>query len=603
MTTDLDTRIRRAMTELAEAAPPPPSLPQLSSMAVSQAAPRRLRLFVAATVVAAGLIVAVVVAVRNDGAGQIVNTPRLDVPVTGSTAIGTTSATLERAANTTSAAPISSTASEPTSSTVISARPGDTLGLSGVLLGGLAIWGIDHVAAPPTGTTTSQLFGVLTADGSRVDRGILIRTSSGGASTPIPTTPQPPTGASAPDPVKIRGQSETILSQAPGLDFFVTWIEDNHTVTAMARGIDQVSAIEMLNNMRWNGDSALGFDPQSSPLPLLTSATVSPSDMTPVTWYRLSANDQAFTADGPDNRLIVGNTTYLAPDVVFSGVKQSNGYVVCDTCRPYGIVALAPTGQVVVGPQHLGGGSPNDQNRLTDMALLDAIAPVSEPEIVALDRAATDRLGTLPVISSLAVGPAMVEVRGRDPLTITALCLAVEAERTCNLLNQRHDSYKPLPGTASAILNGRWYLLFTTDSADDTALTVTTSNGVTLTPTVVADATRRWQLYLVPDGASAVSLSGPHLFPSPSFARPPDNSASTNAPAIAAPANGGPTAGATTTTLDPHLLSSYTVRRGDSLYSIAQSNGTTIDAIVHVNGWREGPNHILLPGDQIHLPS
>ena len=603
MTTDLDTRIRRAMIELAEAAPPPPSLPQLSWMAVSQAAPRRLRLFVGATVVAAGLIVAIVVAVRNDGATQVVNTPRLDVPVTASTAVGTTSATLESAANTTSAAPISSTASEPTSSTIVSARPGDTLGLSGVLPGGLAIWGIDHVAARPTGTTTSQLFGVMTADGSRVDRGMLIRTSSGGASTPIPTSPGLPPGASAPDAVTVRGQSETVVSQVPGLDFFVTWIENGHTITAMARGIDQVSAIEMLNTMRWNGDSDLGFDPQSSPLPLLTSATVSPSDVTPVTWYRLSADDQAFTVNSPDDRLIVGNTTYLAPDVMFNGVKQSNGYVVCDTCRPYSIVALAPTGQVVVGPQHLGDGRPNDQDRQTDMALLDALAPVTEPEIVALDRAATDRLGTLPVISSHAVGPATVEVRGRDPLTITALCVAAEPERTCNLLNQQHDSYKPLPGTASAVLNGRWYLLFTTDSADDTEITITTSSGMTLTPTVVTDATRRWQLYLVPDGANAVSLTGPHLFPSPSFARPPDNSASTNAPAITAPANGGPTAGATTTTVDPHLLSSYTVRRGDSLYSIAQSNGTTIDAIVQVNGWREGPNHILLPGDQIHLPS
>ena len=87
-----------------------------------------------------------------------------------------------------------------------------------------------------------------------------------------------------------------------------------------------------------------------------------------------------------------------------------------------------------------------------------------------------------------------------------------------------------------------------------------------------------------------------------SLARPPESDASTDPPAIRAPSNGGPTNGATTTTIDPTLLRTYTVKSGDYLVIIAKNNATTIDEIVLVNGWPDGLNHPLQPGQQIKLP-
>lgn len=46
----------------------------------------------------------------------------------------------------------------------------------------------------------------------------------------------------------------------------------------------------------------------------------------------------------------------------------------------------------------------------------------------------------------------------------------------------------------------------------------------------------------------------------------------------------------------------YTIVAGDTLSGIALSAGVTIDALVAANGWPDGPNHLLLPGDVISLP-
>lgn len=47
---------------------------------------------------------------------------------------------------------------------------------------------------------------------------------------------------------------------------------------------------------------------------------------------------------------------------------------------------------------------------------------------------------------------------------------------------------------------------------------------------------------------------------------------------------------------------SYTIQSGDSLSAIASSFDVTMDAIVAYNGWSDGINHVLLPGDTILIP-
>ena len=47
---------------------------------------------------------------------------------------------------------------------------------------------------------------------------------------------------------------------------------------------------------------------------------------------------------------------------------------------------------------------------------------------------------------------------------------------------------------------------------------------------------------------------------------------------------------------------SYTIQSGDSLSAIASRFDVTMDAIVAYNGWSDGINHVLLPGDTILIP-
>ncbi len=47
---------------------------------------------------------------------------------------------------------------------------------------------------------------------------------------------------------------------------------------------------------------------------------------------------------------------------------------------------------------------------------------------------------------------------------------------------------------------------------------------------------------------------------------------------------------------------SYTIQSGDSLSAIASRFDVTMDAIVAYNGWTDGINHVLLPGDTILIP-
>ena len=78
--------------------------------------------------------------------------------------------------------------------------------------------------------------------------------------------------------------------------------------------------------------------------------------------------------------------------------------------------------------------------------------------------------------------------------------------------------------------------------------------------------------------------------------------ATTAPPAATTPAT-ATTSAETTTTVDAAAGATYTVVNGDYLAGIATKNGTTVDAIVAANGWSDGANHPIFPGDKIKLPA
>jgi len=63
---------------------------------------------------------------------------------------------------------------------------------------------------------------------------------------------------------------------------------------------------------------------------------------------------------------------------------------------------------------------------------------------------------------------------------------------------------------------------------------------------------------------------------------------------------GDTSSGTTTTVASPG--GTYTVQAGDFLSGIAAKTGTTVDAIVKANGWTDGANHVIFPGQVIKMP-
>lgn len=61
--------------------------------------------------------------------------------------------------------------------------------------------------------------------------------------------------------------------------------------------------------------------------------------------------------------------------------------------------------------------------------------------------------------------------------------------------------------------------------------------------------------------------------------------------------------GSTTTTLAAGPGGIYIVVDGDTLTRIAAKNGTTVAAIVKVNGWTDGLSHLIYKGLKIKLPA
>lgn len=59
----------------------------------------------------------------------------------------------------------------------------------------------------------------------------------------------------------------------------------------------------------------------------------------------------------------------------------------------------------------------------------------------------------------------------------------------------------------------------------------------------------------------------------------------------------------TTTTIDVAAGGTYVVVDGDTLSRIAGKNGTTVGAIVKVNGWTDGSAHLIYKGLKIKLPA
>jgi LysM repeat protein len=80
----------------------------------------------------------------------------------------------------------------------------------------------------------------------------------------------------------------------------------------------------------------------------------------------------------------------------------------------------------------------------------------------------------------------------------------------------------------------------------------------------------------------------------------PSTTAFATLPPVTAPPTTQP---GETTTIPPGAPIEYIVKSGDYLFGIANAHGVTADDIVTLNGWEDGLEHPLNPGDTIIVPA
>jgi LysM repeat protein len=80
----------------------------------------------------------------------------------------------------------------------------------------------------------------------------------------------------------------------------------------------------------------------------------------------------------------------------------------------------------------------------------------------------------------------------------------------------------------------------------------------------------------------------------------PSTTAFATLPPVTAPPTTQP---GETTTIPPGAPIEYIVKSGDYLFGIASAHGVTADDIVTLNGWEDGIEHPLNPGDTIIVPA
>ena len=148
---------------------------------------------------------------------------------------------------------------------------------------------------------------------------------------------------------------------------------------------------------------------------------------------------------------------------------------------------------------------------------------------------------------------------------------------------------------------------------DDTDSGTGTPAGTGSTYTVVANDTvygiaRRY-------GLSADALaqfngwsdgSAHSIYPGDDVAIPKGATASatpTTSATAASTTTAAPTSTGAATTVAPGPGGTYLVVAGDYLTAIAAKTGTTVSAIVAANGWADGADHPIFPGQTIKLPA
>jgi len=220
------------------------------------------------------------------------------------------------------------------------------------------------------------------------------------------------------------------------------------------------------------------------------------------------------------------------------------------------------------------------------------------------DKKSIDTLSSLPISSTITLPPSTSTtiLPGSDVVLITAGTV-VQPTAVPTLVPPTDESEDSSTATTAvtATTSGATTTTSATGPGTYTIVAKDTLYGIakkcSIGPAELA-AYNDWK-----DGVNHLIIAGQKIkMPCVPQATSTDSTATTVAGDTTTTTGEGTSTG-TSTTVAAGPGGTYTVQAGDFLSGIAAKTGTTVDAIVEVNGWTDGDKHVIFPGQVIKMPA
>lgn len=412
MSRQLDVEIRRAMGELAEAAPLARPVEDIEK--VPGVTPQRPTWVGAALVVCLALGGVAVWAVNRSNSSASVS------PATSSP--------------------------DPTSSTS-STSAGDAAVVRMVLApvglpDGLELWSLREMEVPPPDKTPfAQLFGRHAPGDDTMAVSLVVYAQPGGTASEGDGTA----------PIKVRGINGVTMTM--GEMPVVHWQEDGTVFTVYHQGLTDAETVAALDAMQLRPNSSQGFEPASAPsdLPLIIEDNPpAPGDR--ATFIQLTPTGETPSEYSPT--IVISNAGLtMDPPAMFValGTKQPDGSYEAPM-TPY--LPERVMARYSILPDHSVVWVTGDDAQQRQ-AILDSLTPIPAADRYALQNAASMRLKAVPELARQTFDAGAVVLRGSDLDHVEALCLIVGDTEDCRPTN----STQPFDLVANVVIDGRWYFV------------------------------------------------------------------------------------------------------------------------------------------------
>jgi hypothetical protein len=408
----LDSEIRRAMAELADAAPVPHSANGAAMLRNTPAA-QPLRRPVAIT--SAGLLVAAsiaaFVALRPTNPGERRISPSTIAPATAAQP---------------TAAP-STTATNPVLSTDLTVAPSAAM----VLPEGWKIVEVSKTVRTRS-KVTDQVFGSLNQSGE-VERGFIVHIDETGGIDPK--------GADAvADQTSARVHESDAWLRKIGEFWAVTWLEKGTFTQAFSRGMTDTELLEALESLAPSARPLDGFAPSPAPEGMTALSTNALDRLIERTVIHVVTQKNTGVMEyffGAPNQV-------STPELLFFGEQGDSGLLL-----PWGGIE-----NFTFSGSH-GNFDIEEQGRVAAI-VGELIRAATTTDLESLSNEASANLAQVSATRSQRLDGATMNVRGGNPDQPDALCLTVDKLESCALGKQQ----SPINSShlASVEINGEWYL-------------------------------------------------------------------------------------------------------------------------------------------------